>query len=171
MHRCAEVSEAVDEITSVDKYKTKSAELQKEISQGRIRWDEDFQKILTWFRSHNPFETSNKLVCLDTGLADECGMVTCDQADAIGAMIQKELHEKPFTDCSFKRTNQIKNLQSLYSSISIEKDEISIDPLMLFLRLAVAIQRKPGTEIDSYFYYDLTPYPTSLFAGGKMSVE
>ena len=83
-------SEAVDEITSVDKYKTKSAELHKEISQGRIRRDnEDFQNILTWFRSHNPFETSDKLVCLDTGLADERGIVICDEADAIGAMIQK----------------------------------------------------------------------------------
>ena len=41
MHRCAEVSEAIDEITSVDKYKTKSAELHKEISQGHIRQDNE----------------------------------------------------------------------------------------------------------------------------------
>ena len=36
MHRCAEVSDAVDEITSVDKYKQKSAEKHKEISQCRV---------------------------------------------------------------------------------------------------------------------------------------
>ena len=172
MHRCAEVSEAVDEITFVGKYKTKSAEVHKEMSKGRIRRDnEDFQKILTWFQSHNPYKTSDKLVCLNTGLTDERSVVTCDQADAIGAMIHKELDGKPFTDCSFKRKNQIKNLRSLYSSISVEKDKVSIDPLTLFLRLALAIERKPETEIDSYFYYELTPYPTSLFAGGKMSVE
>ena len=134
----------------------------------RIRRDnEDFQKILTWFRSHNPFKTSVQLVCLNTGLADEHSIVTCDQANAIGAAIQKEQDNKPFTDISFKRKSQITNLQSLYSSVSIEKYEISIDPLTLFLRLAVTIKRKPEIEIDSYFYYELTPYPTSLFAGEK----
>jgi 5'-3' exonuclease len=171
MHRCAEVSEAVDEITSVDKYKTKSAEVHKEMSNYRIRRDnEDFQKILAWFQSHNPFATSDKLVCLNTGLTDERNIVTCDKAEEIGAIIQKTLDGRSFADCSFKRTNQIKNLQSLYSSISLENDEISIDPLTLFLRLAVAIERKPETEIESYFYYELTPYPTSLFVGGKMRV-
>ena len=125
----------------------KSTEKHIEMSQGHIQRDsDDFQKILTWFRSPDPFKTSDKMVCLDTGLVDERNVVTSDQADEIGSMIQRNLDGKSFTDCSFKRKDQITNLQSLYSSISIDKDVVSIDPLTLFLRLLVSIESKPETE-------------------------
>ena len=50
----------------------------------------------------------------------------------------------------------------------VEKEGSSIDPFTLFLRLVLAIERKPETYIDNYFRYELTPYPTSLFIDGVM---
>ena len=165
MHRTAEVSDAMEELTSV----VKSIEKHKEMLPGRIQRDsDDFEKILTWFRSHNPFKSGEMLVCLDSGLFDEKNIVTCDRAKEIGASIQQSLDAKSFADCSFKRKEKITNLQILYSSVSVDKEDVSIDPLTLFLRLVLAVERKPETEIESYFYYELTPYPTSLFAGGVM---
>ena len=49
----------------------------------------------------------------------------------------------------------------------MEKENVTIDPITLFLCLFVAVQRKPENEIN-YFNYELTPYSMSLFKDGKM---
>lgn len=45
---------------------------------------------------------------------------------------------------------------------------MSIDPLTLFLRLALTVERSPDKERETYFSYELTPFPTSLFKDGIM---
>ena len=50
----------------------------------------------------------------------------------------------------------------------MEKENVTIDPLTLFLRLLVVVETKPENEIANYFNYELTPYPMSLFKDGKM---
>lgn len=94
--------------------------------------------------------------------------MTCDKAEEVGTAIQKELDGKSYAECSFKRNKQITNLQSLYSNINIGAERISIDPLTLFLRLIVLVERKPEKEIVDYFNYELSPYPMSLFKDGVM---
>ena len=142
---------------------------QKELGSARVERDNnDFLEILTWFRNHNPFTTSEKLVCLDSGFIDENNTVNCDKAELIGACIQKSLNNRTFASCSFKRRDQITNLQSLYSSTTINKERVAIDPLTLFLQLVILIDRKPDIEIENCFPYELTPYPTALFKDSVM---
>ena len=129
---------------------------------------DDFEKIKTWFLAHNPFLVGDQLVCLDSGLIDEQKYVTCDQSEEIGEKIQKELDGKTYTNYSFKQKNQIKTLQSLYSCVNIRDENVTIDPLTLFLRLVVVVERKPENEVENYFHFELSPYPTSLFKGGVM---
>ena len=131
------------------------------------RDNNDFLEILTCFRNHNPFTTSEKLVCLDSGFIDE-KTVNCDKAELIGARIQKSLNNPTFASCSFKRKDQIINLQSLYSSITIDKERVAIDPLSLFLRLVVLVDRKAEVEIENCFYYDLAPSLKALLKDGVM---
>ena len=131
MHRCAEISERMNEITSA----TYESQTHKEMQPGRIKRDNiDFEKIQSWFRSHNPFTYGENLVSLDSGLVDEKKRVNCDRSGEVGAVIQKALDGKSFSTCTFKRKDQIITLQSLYSSVTIEKEVVAIDPLTLFLR-------------------------------------
>ena len=60
---------------------------------------------------------------------------------------------------------------SLHSKVREGKEEATIDPLTLFLRLTFAIERKPETLMDKYFEYKLTPYLTSLFKDGLMRLS
>ena len=60
MHRCAQVSDALDELTSRHNPSEKHKETQ-----------DDFTKICAWFRSHNPFRVGEKLICLNSGLVNE----------------------------------------------------------------------------------------------------
>jgi hypothetical protein len=159
------MTEAVNSLTTPS---NKSSE-HKELSAGRIKRDsEDFQKIKSWFNSHSPFDVRDHLVALDSGLVDENHQVTCDRAESIGASIHVQINGKTYTDVSFKRSNQLINLQALYSNIKVNTENISVDPLTLFLRLAVIVEKKPEKEIEDYFYYELTSFPMSLFKDGVM---
>ena len=80
------------------------------------------------------------------------------------------MDRKTFDSCSFKRKDKIVNVQSLYSTVIIEKEEVTIDPLALFLCLALVAERKPEAEMENYFYYGPTPYPTSLFKDGAKRI-
>lgn len=165
MHRCAEISDAMDELI----LNPESNDKHKELLPGRIKRDDiDFSKIQAWFIEHNPFTCGDKLVCLDSGLVDENNLVSCDRAEEKGASIHQSLTGNTYASCSIKRNTKMINLQSLYSSVVIDKDVITIDPLTLFLRLAVVFDRKPKTKVSSYFEWELTPEPTALFKGGMM---
>ena len=80
-------------------------------------------------------------------MVDTDKRLTCDKAEEIGASIHKRLDWKAYAECSIKRTDQITNLQSLYSNVNIGTEKVSIDPLMLFLRLIVLVERSPEKEI------------------------
>ena len=125
-------SNAIEELMSLGS----SNSQHKELGSARVERDNnDFLEILTWFRNHNPFTTSEKLVCLDSEFIDENNTVKSDKAEPTGARIQKSLNNQTFASCSFKRKDQITNLQSLYSSITIDKERVAIEPLTLWLRM------------------------------------
>lgn len=163
--RCAEVSEALASLITL----TKGSDQHKELFSARTKVDfADYEKIKSWFKEHNPFESGSQLISLDSGLVDEKDIVTCDKSEELGALIQKDLDGKTFAKVSFKKKNQICTLQRLYSAIKVGSDSVTIDSLTLFLRLVVVIERKPEDEITEYFKYELSPYPMSLFKDGIM---
>ena len=165
MHRCAEISDAVDQLLT----STSCSNKHKEQSESRSHRDaSDYEKLLDWFRARNPFETGQHLMALDSGISDESNCVTCDEAESIGRLLQQKLDNVVFTNCSFSRKEQVKNLLFLYSKIRIDKQDEPVNPLTLFLRLAFAIERREEKEMESYFHFELTPYPTSLFKAGVM---
>ena len=147
MHNCIEVTDAVSSILT-----EKCQEQHKESFPARVKRDfEDFQVIQSWFNNHNPFTAGKQLIALDTGAADSENHATCNQAEEIGASIQKSLDGQTFSNCKFKRKDHISSQKSPYSSIQVEKENVTIDPLTLFLRLLVFIERKTENEIPNYF--------------------
>ena len=64
MHRCAEVSRAMDELC----FPTDHIDQHKELDGGLVKLDnEDFNKIKEWFKVPNPFACAEKLLSLDSG--------------------------------------------------------------------------------------------------------
>ena len=107
-------------------------------------------------------------MALDSGLVDVKESLSCDKSEEVGEKIQKEMTGMPFGEVSLKQKNQVTTLQSLHSTIKVGKDKVTIDPLTLFLRLIVIVQKKPDEEITDYFRYELSPFPLSLFKDGIM---
>lgn len=136
----------------------------KEATPGKINLDtEHLNKNRERLQIHSLFTDVTVLACLDVGFPDKKQTVTCDNAESISAAIQRRLSEKLFTELSFKRKAQITYLKSLYFTAPYDKDDFYIDSLTPSLHFVLSIDRKPETEIDSYFQYKLTPYLASLF--------
>ena len=101
---CSKIRNGTEELASLGS----SNSQHKELASARVERDNNnFLKILTWFRNHSPFTTSEKLVCLDSGFDDEKNTVECDRAETIGARIQKLLDNQVFASCSFKRNMEL----------------------------------------------------------------
>ena len=101
-------------------------------------------------------------------MVDADRKLTCDNAEDIGTKIHKEMNGMSYNECSLKRNNQITTLLSLYTAVKIGNERVTIDPLTLFLRLIILVEKKPEKEIVDYFRYELSPYPMSLFKDGVM---
>ena len=113
-YRCAEVTNVLNTVSllsnSDDNYKKSFA--------GRIKRDnDDFEKVQTWFRSHNSFKVGVQHVDLDSGLFVDNNSVTCDRSEEIWASIQAEHDVETFARCSFKRKEQIRFIQTLYTCV------------------------------------------------------
>ena len=55
-------------------------------------------------------------------------------------------------------------LESLSSAVNIENEQVYVNPSILFTRLTAVAQRED--DIESYFMYEMSPYPPSLFKDG-----
>ncbi|KAJ8888525.1 hypothetical protein PR048_008016 [Dryococelus australis] len=99
----------------------------------RSRDDRDIQKFLDWFSDHPPFQTSQVLQSISTGVvADE--NIDCDQATTIG-----------------KKAPALK----------VREDIIPVNPQQLFMRIICVMKNE--SDFMTYFKYELAPKPPVIF--------
>jgi hypothetical protein len=166
MHRCAGLHNAMSNLTG---QKHRTSEQHIELGATRVGRDNtDLEKLISWFEIHDPFDPSQTLLkSLSSGLTalDDDG-INCDDAENVGLEIQKSLDNKSVADAKIKRSEKVKTLSDLQSGVKLDGKAVSIDPIILFTRLTALIQREE--DIESAFYYELTPEPTSIFKDGMM---
>ena len=149
------------------KNQNKTSEQHQDLGKCRLQRDyNDLQKLINRLnhQSHNFFDSNRKnLQALDSGLiAGE--LITCDDAENIGRIIQQSLDNVSGT--SIKRLQQAITLASVKPSVKMGNQTVVIDPMVLFSRFVVLMRRTNGSS--SYFAYELAPVPTALFNGSMM---
>ena len=92
--------------------------------------------------------------------------INCDDSERIGANIQAGMDGKSFTEVRFKRNNQAKPLDWHQNTVTINEKKVYINSTALFTRLAAVTKREENKE--SYFYYEMTNEPMSLFKNMMM---
>ena len=106
-----------------------------------------------------------KLYSLSKGLVSVYGKdpVNCDQAEIIGAWVQKSFNDSKFTEIKIKKNDVFVPLVSLTRSITStdEKNRVFINPTLLLTRLVAIGEREENVE--QYFNFQLTHHPESLF--------
>lgn len=164
MHSCAGIHNAMSELT---RNKHSTSDQHEEMGQSRIQRDyQDLHKLFQWFETNNPFDSNRlELQSLSTGLiADDT--INCDKIESVGYKIQSKLDGLAVVKASIKRKEQVKPLSDLKNVVRVNNQTISIDPALLFTQLIVIAER--CDDIKTYFDYELTPVPTSLFVDNLM---
>ena len=110
--------------------------------------------------NHNPFDDNEPLLrSIATGLtATEGDGINCDEAEKIGQDIQ----------ATIKKKDQIKTPELLKMGVEKDKENIHVDPMLLFSRLLALIEGEE--EIREYFRFELKAFPISLFQNGMMHI-
>lgn len=166
MHMCSAVHEAM---TSLTKNRHITGEQHVELRTTRRTRDEsDLNKVSEWFEVHNPFDISDDaLRNLSTGTRAVLGDgINCDDAEDVGARIQKTLDNKKVCEASIRKADHVKTLITLQKGINVGHTVIHIDPSILFLRLITIAER--NGNVAEQFKYELTAEPTALFKDGYM---
>jgi hypothetical protein len=143
---------------------------EQHIESGNARCNRDYQdlqKLITWFESNNPFNGCNSHLCsLSSGVvAADSDNITCDDAESVGEAVMKSMDGLPFTDVKIKKQSQIRTLAQVNSTATVQR-KFELDSGLLFGRLLLIMQRQP--EMSSYFQYELTATPASLFKDNFM---
>ena len=156
---CAEVNRAMREVTSLHDNSVQN--VHKDRSAARMHRDaKDVQNILHYFSERKPFcKESTELRSLSSGvIADK--PVNVDIAESVGQAIVQSMHGKSVAEFKFCKKNQVITLASS-TYITVERENLEIDPKQLFQRLVVA---GIGTvDTQTLFTYELSSYPTALF--------
>ena len=160
MHASASYHNAISSPTQTQH---RTSDQHEELGHSRqLRDFNDLQRLITWFQyqSHDPFDPDrHQLQALDSGLiADET--LNCDDAECVGNSIQESLDGISLGESTIKPSTQAVTLRSLKPSIKIE-NEVVIDPMILFSRMVVLLQRHDN--IRSFFAYELSVVPMSMF--------
>ena len=137
----------------------------------RIKDTEDCQKFFDWIEVRNPFNMiDSNLHSLSTGSVSMRGKdkVNCDDAESIGAKIQSKLDNAIFTEAKILKRDLIVSLDALTNEpLDIDsKDPVSVNPTLLFTRLAAIAERED--DVEQYFDYELNHQALSLFKNGLM---
>ena len=164
-HMCGEIHNAMSTLTN---HQHQTSEQHIELRASRLKRDNsDLMKVQKWFKDHNPFEQSeSNLKSIYSGVvASSDSGINCHEIEQVGEKIQKSLDGKNLQTAIIKKKDMAKTLENLKCGIVIEEEVIHINPMVMFARLMLILQRE--TNPAPYFSYELTPVPTSLFSGNN----
>src|SRR6201996_6918308 len=84
----------------------------------------------------------------------------------IGEKIMAQFVGKKFGDIKMKRSNNVRSLATVNSSVKVNEIVININPMILYQRML--IRRNMSDDLSDYFKYEIVPYPLSLFTNSGM---
>jgi hypothetical protein len=147
---CADVNEAMQELTSV-KYMT--SEQHKDASEARKGRDlKDTRTILTYLVDRNPFGTNATLHNISTGVT-AADNVNVDIGRSVGEKILDSVVDTDAFQYSFKRKNQAITMKT--SGVKIGDETVNIDPQLLFQRLTAVKDKYDFVAIHQHYLITL----------------
>ena len=130
MHRCAEIHNAIGELTGAC---PNTSEQHVGLSCSQIMRDNnDFQTLKNLFDKDEP-----RLKSLLSGLIGD-GAINCDQAEETRRKIQETIDGFQMEEASIKRKDKVRNFEDLMLTTKIDHKDVHIDPTIFFSSLTAS---------------------------------
>ncbi|GBL78193.1 hypothetical protein AVEN_42764-1 [Araneus ventricosus] len=111
----------------------------------QTRETSDLKKFLNWLKQHSPFNQSEELISLSSGIvADD--RVNCDSAEELGENAAKGIVGKRFADVTLKRKVQVFTLAAMENTKLIDTDSVVFNPNQLFYLIACVLRSADDLE-------------------------
>ena len=85
-------------------------------------------------------------------VVEDDSLVNCDKTEVVGRQIYTSLDEVELSAAKIKISDAVKNLDSLYNIVTLDKKQVSINSNLLFNRLTAVAGRD---DVDKYFEFEL----------------
>lgn len=127
----------------------------------RIKRDTtDLQKIHEFFEKYNPFVESNFVMSIYSGIVGDSS-INCHNLREEGMKDLQSQIGKSYGSMKASAKNKVRSLRSMISSIKVEGDAVTINPLLIFQR--ISLNFKNQEDMKKYLQYELALFPLSLF--------
>lgn len=143
-----------------------SSDQHRDVAKSRMSRDmKDLGKVLTFLLRHNPFQQTpypqDVLRNIATGKSAS-ERITADQAREMGEKVLNLMEGQVIADYTFSRKNQISNMASDKAArVKVGKEEIEVDPNLLFQRFAIAGLN--AGDLEQVLHHEMCSYPPALF--------
>lgn len=149
-----------DELEFLANVRMDTTDQHVDASDSRVEKDaKDIKILLDWFSSHDPFPEINKILSIASGVIGD-DKINCHKAREVGIASMSKTTGQTFNHIKLKRTDKVLPLLAVSSTVKVHDEEVPIDPVLLFQRMGVT--KTFEDEIETFFAYDLAPYPLSL---------
>ncbi|GBM30460.1 hypothetical protein AVEN_237689-1 [Araneus ventricosus] len=120
----------------------------------------DLKKFLIWLKQHSPFNQSEELIFLSSGIvADD--KFNFDSTEELGENTAKGIVGKRFADVTLKRKVQVFTLAATENTKLIDTDPVVFNPNQLFHRISCIL--RSANDLEGCLHYEWAPYLHSLF--------
>ena len=120
----------------------------------------DLNKLLEFFKTHDPFPVLNNIMSISTGVVGD-ETINCYKALERGRSIQNKMIGKTFGSVKLERKSKVLSLRSVNSCMKINDDIVTIDPLLIFQIISLNISSKD--DMREYLKSELAPFLLALF--------
>ncbi|GBM19706.1 hypothetical protein AVEN_79781-1 [Araneus ventricosus] len=158
MHATNTVCEGLEDLAKV---KMDTTDKHVDESDSRVKRDtEDIKKLLEWFLLHDHFPVVEKIISIVSGVVGE-EKINCHNARKVGITSMTKMFGQTFNNIKLKRVDKVLLLLTISSAIKVHDEKVPIDPVLLFQRMSII--KSFEDELETFFKYELAPYPLSLF--------
>ena len=135
----------------------KSSEQHIDMGESRRKHDYEDNKIFRdWLEQRNPFTFVDEYLHSSTsGWVSISGedLVNCERSEKIGASIQQTLDGQNLATATVQRKTCIQPLEALWNVVKIDKEQVHVNPIILFTRLTAITERE--NDVEKYFSFEI----------------
>ncbi|GBN35153.1 hypothetical protein AVEN_110845-1 [Araneus ventricosus] len=158
MYATNTVCEGLEDLANV---KMDTTDKHVNASDSRVKRDtEGIKKLLGWFLLHDPFPVVEKIISIASEVAGD-EKINCHNVRKDGITSMTKMFGQTFNNIKLKRVDKVLLLLTISSAIKVHDEKVPIDPVLLFQRMSIT--KSFEDELETFFKYELAPYPLSLF--------